>query len=205
MIKSKKINTEMVAPVSGIVTALNVTAGKASDFKKPCAVISSTDALQVKISIYEKYLKNVQVGQKALISGVAFAKSGYSGTLTYISPSARQQTSSSMSETVVDAVVTLNSDEIDESLRIGLTAKAKLYVSNSSSSLVVPYEYVQQDEENFEYVYVAENNKAVKRIITTGDELSNGFCILSGLAAGDKVIENPEDISGDGTPVTITK
>ncbi|MPN44067.1 hypothetical protein SDC9_191628 [bioreactor metagenome] len=157
--------------------------------------------MQVRISILEDNLKNIKIGQAATVNGTAFTKEGYDGTITYISPSARQQYSGTSSETVVDAIVTLS--EKDDSLKPGLSAKAKIQVSDLVESIIVPYDYVMQDEENREYVYLYDNGIAVKRIIVTGREFYEGFQIESGLSAGDRVIQNPGDIKQEKEKVVL--
>lgn len=197
------VSTAVTAPVSGIVTTLNTAEGELTDASKPCVVISPSGALQVKVTIHERDVRDVRVGQQALVSGVAFAKESYPGTVKSISPSARQQYNGSVSETVVDAVVELQPDALDDSLRLGLTAKAQLIVSSEENALVVPYEAVLQDDQEREYVYVVENGRAVKRVIETGDELRSGLRVTAGLAARDRLVENPESISKSGVPVVV--
>lgn len=197
------VETAVTAPVSGIITSLNAAEGELTDASKPCVVIAPDSSLQVSVAIHERDIKNVRVGQKAVISGVAFAKDSYSGTVKSISSSARQQYVGSVSETVVDAVVELPDDEVDDSLRLGLTAKAQVVVSSAQDSLLVPYEYVLQDDQGREFVYVAENGRAVKRCIETGDELRSGFSVTAGLQAGERIITNPDAIPQNGVPITV--
>ena len=130
----------------------------------------------------EKDLRKIQVGQAVRVSGMAFDKENYTGTLTYVSPSARQQVSGTTTETVVDAVVTLQ--ETDASLRPGLTAKASVVTGSVPDVIIAAYEDVLQDEEGNEYLFVYRNGRACKRVIITGSERSEGFEIVSGLEAG---------------------
>lgn len=185
---------EVKAPISGILTTLNVAQGELTDTENACAVISSNESLQVTISINEKSLKKASVGQTVNVSGMAFDKDIYQGTLSYIAPSARQQLAGSTTETVVDAVVTLDDDQLDDSLRPGLSAKARIVIGSTPAALVVPYEDVMQDEEGNEYVFLYQEGKAVKRMVVTGDELTSGYQILEGLQNGDQVIRAPEEL-----------
>ena len=203
MVPDGTVHKELTAPVSGIVTALNVSSGELTDAGKPCVVISSSEALQVKIAINEKNIRNLSLGQSASISGTAFTKPQYSGQVTYISSSARQQYVGNVSETVVDATITLSPAEVDESLRIGLSAKAKVTIGSTPDAMVVPYEYVLQDEDGREFVYLYREGSAVKQVIETGSELGIGFEVTKGLQAGDQVITQPEKITRDGTAVAI--
>lgn len=201
LVPEQQIQKTITAPISGVVRTLNVAEGEAVDSETPCAVISSGNALQVKVTIHENNLKDIAVGQIATVSGTAFSKKGYAGTVSYIAPSARQQYSGTSSETVVDAIITLN--ERDESIKPGLSAKSKIRIGDAVERVVVPYEYVLQDDLNQEYVYVLENGYAVKRVIETGKEWTEGFEIESGLVSGERIIANPTDIQKPGERVTI--
>ncbi|MCL2885152.1 MAG: efflux RND transporter periplasmic adaptor subunit, partial [Oscillospiraceae bacterium] len=187
------------APADGVVTSLSVRSGALSDTSSPCAVIAASDDLQVSIIIRERDLKQIQVGDSVRVSGMAFAKDSYTGTVTWISPTARQRISGTSSETVVDATVKLDGAEIDDSLRLGLTASAEVDVGTVAGALVVPYTSVLQDAVG-EYVYVLAGGRAVRRDITTGLELPDGFCVTGGLNAGDEVLNDPAAVQYSGQP-----
>ena len=198
---SKQINQKVTAPVSGKVSTINVAEGEAIDSDTPCAVISSSDTLQVKVAIYEDSIKNVKVGQTAVVTGQAFQNDRYTGTVTYISSSARQKYSGTSSETVVDALITLT--DSDDSVKPGLTAKTKIQIGTKSECIIVPYDYVMQDDDNQEYVFLYKKGRAVKCNVETGKEYYDGFEIVSGLSSGDLVIKNPDNIQKSGISVTL--
>ncbi len=203
-ITSANVNAEVTAPISGVLTALNVSEGRMTDVTKPCAVIASNERLQVSITIKESHLRDIAVGQEVMVSGVAFAKQNYRGTVTYIAPAARQNgTAASAGETVVDAVVELDSEEIDESLRLGLSAKATVVVNDMPQALVVPYEYVLQSDSGQEYVYLEKDGVAVRQDIQTDEELAAGFVVTAGLQEGDRIITSPTLISQSGRKITV--
>lgn len=201
LVPEQQIVKSVTAPIDGMVRALNVAEGETISTDSPCAVISSGDTVQVKVTIHESKLKDIAVGQAATVSGTAFREAEYAGTLTYISLSARQQYSGTNSETVVDAVITLS--EWDDSLKPGLSAKSKIQIGSVEDCLVIPYEYVLQDERNQEYVFLYKNGRAVKQVIQTGREWNDGFEVTQGLSAGDRVIQNPSDIVKDGEMVSL--
>ena len=201
---SLNLQKEVTAPVRGIVSSLNVTEGDITDTSKPCVVISSGEALQVKIGVPEKGLSHIYEGQEVTLSGVAFEKESYRGTVSEISPSARTQLNGSVSETVVDTTVTIDPEDVDDSLRVGLSAKASVTLEVSPNALIVPYDAVQQDDDGREYVYVYENGKAVKRVITTGNELVEGFEVKKGLSDGDQIIADPSKVDKNGAVVKST-
>ena len=195
------IQKEVTAPVTGVLTALNIKTGTLSDSAKPCAVISSSESLQIKVAVREKDLKGIAIGQSVQVSGTAFSKSTYPGTVTYISPSARQQYVGSVSETVVDATVTLDPSSLDDSLRMGLSAKASVVVSSQDNALIVPYDCILQDENNKEFVYVYQEGRALRRDIVTGEGFSDGCLVSSGLSRGDRVVMEPGLVKKDGEEI----
>ncbi len=196
------IDTTVTAPISGVIETLNVEEGATVSVSKPCVVISSSEALQVTVEIGERDIKNIRVGQPARISGAAFAKDVYNGTVKSIASSAKQQYSTTTaSETVVEAVVVIDAAELDSSLRLGMTATTDIVIDEQADGLVVPYDAVMQDDEDREYVYILENGRAVKRIIETGWELRDGFQVTSGLSAGETIITEPAMITADGMSV----
>ena len=201
MIPEASIPLYIKSTTSGVVRSLNAEKGQAVDNKTPCVTISASDGLQVKVSVHENNLKSIKIGQTAVINGSAFTKSSYYGKVTFIAPYARQQYSGTTTETVVDAIITL--DEKDESLKPGLSAKSRILINSTPNCIVVPYEYVLQDENNNEFVYVYENHCAVKRVILTGKELYEGFQVLEGLSPGEQIIANPADIQKSGEKVNL--
>lgn len=201
LVSDDQIKKEITAPISGKIRSINASSGNSVNTESPCAVISSSDALQVKVSIQESRLKNIKVGQLAVVSGIAFTVSEYQGVVSFISSTARQQYVGTTTETVVDAVISLS--EKDDSLKPGLSAKSKILVGSEKNSIVIPYEYVLQDEFNNEYVYLYKDGYSIKCVVKTGKELTNGFEILSGLSPGDLVIKNPDKIKKAGEKVRL--
>ncbi len=202
-IDDEMITKEVTATTSGVLSSLNVTPGSLADTSKPCAVIASSDRMQVKIAVREQDLQKVAIGQSVTITGSGFRKSAYTGVLTELSSSARQQLVGTVTDTVVDAVVVFDQEQMDASLRVGLNAKAAVRVSSTPDALVVPYECVMQDEEGTEYVYALSDGRAVRRNIVSGEEWSTGFHVVSGLQAGDQVIANPDKVPHDGAAVIL--
>ena len=194
-------DTDVTAPISGVVDSINVEEGKAVSSAKPCAVISSDEKLRLLVEIGERDVKYVHRGQTVHISGAAFTKERYAGRVLSVSSTATEQYSGTSAETVVEATVEIDPADCDESLRLGLTATADIVVDRQENGLVVPYDCVLQDANGQEYVYIYENGYASKRIIETGWELRDGFQVVSGLAAGDQLITEPALITENGASV----
>ncbi len=186
------------APVDGIVTELNVQEGALTDHQTPCAVIAPSEDVCVAVAIREKHLRDVKVGQRVEVRGVGFSKDRYSGVVSAIADSAHQQFIGSMSETVVDAVVTLDDGQADRSLRVGLGATATVTVDTVEKALLIPYECMAQTEKGEEYIYVlAQDGNAYRRVVKPTAEYAGGALVVSGISAGERLVLNPESLSGE--------
>jgi multidrug efflux pump subunit AcrA (membrane-fusion protein) len=74
---------------------------------------------------------------------------------------------------------------------------------SADNTITVPVRTIQRDDNNAAFVYVAENGKAVKKIITTGTEYRGQVEVKSGLKANDKLITLGYDLINDGDPVSF--
>ena len=194
--------TQITAPVSGVVSSLDVRAGEVLDHQKPCATISGGKGVQITVAIRERHLPQVHIGQEVVVTGVAFSKKQYSGVVTEIASVAHQQYIGSASETVVDAVITLKESMVDSSLRTGLNAQAVIVTDVHENCMVVPYECVTQTDEGEECVYVyRENGIAERQILQVAGEFAEGILVVSGISSGERLVQNPDALSGERATV----
>lgn len=182
---------EIRAPVSGRLISVSLKEGEHTDITQASFIIVENEDMQVRLSVPETQIQDVQVGQRVTITGSGF-KNTYSGTVQNISDQAKQEASSSGVDTVVEVLVSL--EKPGDEIKPGFTAKAKIVTAEKDHVVILPYEAIQAEVDGTEYVLTIENNRAVKHIITTGDEFENGVAVLSGLEHGEEVIHDPSGI-----------
>lgn len=193
----------ITAPYAGEISSLSATDQGYVQPGIPVAEISeSLDQLQVRLSVNESQIAEIKTGQKAVITGVGFKNTSYTGIVKSISSDAKQITSTTGQETIVEVIVKVNSPGTD--IKPGYTAKAKIVISEDSGVLVAPYEAVRADKDGSEYVFKLNEKRAVKTPVVTNKEFDNGFEVTSGLSKNDEIIANPDTVS-DGTYVIPTQ
>ena len=191
----------VTAPAAGVVSAVGATQGGLLSAEMPCVVLAEGDGVQVSVAVRENMLPRIAVGQEVAVSGVAFDKPSYKGYISQIASSARSRVSGAGSETVVDAVVCLADGEADDSLLLGLTAKAAVTVATRENVLLVPYDCLAQDENGKDYVYRVQNGIAQQMTVTVLQELSEGALVEDGLTDGDVLVRAPEALHGEQVAV----
>lgn len=191
----------ITAPIDGIVLSVDAINGATVETTIPCVTIAATSGLQVRVIIREKQLPSLEVGQTVRVSGAGFDKEVYCGRLDEISSAA---SSSTGAEGIVEGVVTLDEGEADESLRIGLSAKAKVVVAAVEKGLLIPYEAIVQDDRE-SHVYFADGGQATRQTIDPQGEFTGGVLVAQTDWIGRTLILEPDKVSGDGASVRVAQ
>lgn len=190
---------KLTAPEDGILVAVNGHTGQTLEEGTPCVVIAPRSSVQVRIAIREKDLRKLKEGMPVRVTGDGFSKKSYTGTLTEISSTAHTKGG----ETVVEGVVSLQSGQVDDSMRLGLTAKAAVITSSKEDGVVVPYEAVREDDNAKEYVYVLQDGVAVRRELKVAAELMDGLLLEDTSLAGATLITQPDLVPEEGAAVAV--
>lgn len=180
------------APMDGVVTAVEIENDVLSRTAKPIITISDTNSYVAMVTVGESYSSDINVGDPAIITGTGFSNKQYEGHISKIFPVARKTTGVAIPETVVDVEICI--DNPDKSLKAGFTARAEIITNIKRNMLTVPYEAIQQDDKNVEYVYIVHNSKAVRKDIETGLELLEGVEVTEGLKEDELLVSNASTI-----------
>lgn len=184
----------VTAPVEGTVTQLNLEEGQLGGMDPPMAVISEEGSFTITANINEAQISKVAVGQRVVITGSGFSSS-YEGHVKAIADSAKQVMVGSATETVVETTFTI--DNPDQALKPGFTAKVEVIVDMGENVLLLPYEALCREEDT-DYVYLAGEERALRRNVLLGREVAEGVEVLTGLEEGDLVVITPSSIEHSG-------
>jgi RND family efflux transporter MFP subunit len=193
------LENSLNAPISGTLTSIVDGSTGINAPSSTLATIVDMDHLQVKAQVDEDSIKDVKVGQKALISGNGLTGK-YSGVVKMVYPVAESSSNDTASNSVY---VIISIDKPDRHIIPGLSANVSINVSKKNNTVYLPYDSIKQDDNGTEYVYIFDKGIAKRRNITTGIENDNGVEVLNGVNRGEIVIEDPSDTVRDGIKVQI--
>jgi RND family efflux transporter MFP subunit len=194
------IEANLYAPISGVVTDMTDTGDGMTPASTSLIQITDFSSLQVMAQIKEDDLKNVKMGQPAFITGSGF-NGNYNGIVSRIYPSSGQVQTDSGSENMVNIIISINN--LDKNLRPGLDTNVTIKTAVRDGTIVVPFESILQDDNGQEYVFVFKNGRAIRQNITTGDEYDTGVEVLTGITAGETIIDDPPDSLSNGSNISI--
>ncbi len=148
----------------------------------------------------ENNISKIRLGQTAQISGNGFKDKTYTATVTKIGDTAKKVSIGGVKIAAVEVALSIN--EPDTALKSGFSATARIYTEDVAKVTLVPYTAVVF-KSGKEYVYLYKDDSAVLAPVKTGRELVGGYEVISGIKSGDKIILNPQKISGEARSVTV--
>ncbi len=179
------------APFSALVSERYVSVGEYVTPSTKVAHLVDIDPLRLELTIPEQHMSAVQQGQTVQFEVAAFPGRSFTGTVHYIGPSVRATTRDLVFEAMVP--------NADKRLRPGLFATARLDVGEKKLP-VVPRSALRRDGDTTRVFAVVESH-VEERIVQTGPAAGDGVAVVKGLAAGERVVDRPDDRVSDGVAV----
>lgn len=218
--KESFAKTIIRAPISGTVTTLNIKIGETAVSSLGGAAgsnlmtIANTATMITEVNVDEADIAKVATGQAVAIFLAAYPDVAINGEVLTIplapkQPAAAQQQGGASQARSYSVKVKLI-DTKGLGLRPGMSCRAEIFTASSGRSLAVPLAAVfSNNDENTDtvagkragknarraatenYVFVDQDGKAEKRVVTIGASDDSYQEVRTGIAAGDVVITGP--------------
>lgn len=183
----------LTAPFGGVIAAKMADAGQNVMPGTPVARLVSAGGQQVRMSVPEAEIGQINVGDKGRIDVAALGGKSYRATVTE-----KGVTANALSRSYD---VRLKVDNADSRLLPGMVVSVTLSSRGATGYPVVPAGIVQIDERNKTFVWVVSDGKAARRDINCGEYVGDGVTVTSGLKAGERVIVEGSQKVCNGTKV----
>lgn len=180
------------APFSGVVTEKKISAGAFVRRGQAICGLVRIDPLRAELAIPEVAVPFIKVGQKGRLNVQSFPDRTFDAVVRYIGPSLRSE-----ARTLVVEAVVPNSERI---LKPGLFVTARVELPKNEPTLLVPSAAIVTDS-GVSHVFVLGKDRVSERIVALGDRYGTSVKIRSGVAAGERVVVNPDRRLVDGLDV----
>lgn len=176
--------TELIAPLSGVITRINAEVGALVAPGLPVVEIADLDPLQLSIQVDEIDVRAIAAGMPAQIRFDALPDVRAVGTIEQIALLAENVGG------IVNYDVRVRLDEYDPRIRVGLTADASFVVERREDTLVVPNAFIRIDRRaGAAFVnQIANSGELVEIPVTLGLQGGDVSEVVSGLAEGDVIV-----------------
>lgn len=176
----------IVAVADGIVESVEIVKGSYANETQTLMTIINADKIGVEFAISKDDLTAITEGQKAR---VVIADKEYTGKVEFVSRVATMDSTAlgtaSSGGSIKGRIVI---DNPDDSIFVGVAAKAYIFIGESVGTLAIPYSALCTDVEGDYVLVVNDNNIIERKNLTLGLYSGEYYEVLDGLAEGDKVI-----------------
>lgn len=179
------------APISGVVTKINVMPSDNVDKEDELFTISRTDRMKARLWVPEKEISNYEVGQRAAAQWNDLTLSGRVVQVDRAINAAHQAFG-----------VTAEFDNPQGLQLCGMIARIKVVSYAQNDAVVIDRKNVAHDDGG-SYVYLARDNRAEKRYVTLGPSNGLDVEVQSGLTSGDTLITDGQLNLFDGTLIRV--
>lgn len=184
----------LAAPFAGTITDVQIQAGDQVAPGKVALQIDDLSRLWVDVRISEVDINRVKVGQNTLLTFDAILGKEYQGRVSQV---ARVGT---LSQGVVDFIVTIELLDGDENVKPGMTAAVSIVVDQLEDVLLVPNRAVRI-KDGQRVVYILQGGQLAAVRITLGATSDTYSQVLNGeLKPGDQIVLNPPIEFEEGGP-----
>lgn len=177
-------NCIVKSPIDGYVSSKNVEVGQTASQGIDSFVIKDPKLVEVEIKVTEAVIGNVHIGSRADIDVASAQKTGISGQV--------QSMSKTKDDTTGLYSVRISLENEDDLIKDGMIANVSLVTASMSNVALIPQSALITEGEAT-YVYVAHDDRAVKKQIEIGLANEEEVAVLVGINEGEKVITEGKD------------
>lgn len=197
-------NTQLKAPFSGIISGKYFENGEiysgspVATVGKPAVLsIIQISNLNAQVNVSSSYFPIAALGMKAEIISELYPDKKFTGEIYRIYPTIDNATKT--------FIVEIKIQNENLKLRPGMFAKIRLNFGEGYALLVPSLAVIKQTGTNNMYVFVNENNIAIKKLVKTGRIINDETEILEGIKEGEELIIVGQNKLENQTPVKIIK
>jgi HlyD family secretion protein len=202
--KSQLDATVIRAPISGTILERSVEKGELltgqfASAARPVFSLANLEDIQADLDVAQDDFAKLSPHQKAVVTVDAFPDLKWDGVIAEVSPEANRQKA-----TIEVKVQILNPDSHlrpEMNTTVHFIADENRNATAQSAGAYVPTAALR-DAEGKKYVFIAFNNKAMKRDVKILSQRSGG-ALVSGLNGGETVITTAPDGLKDGDKIKI--
>ena len=178
--RQRLADTTIHAPFDGVIQTKHASIGEYLAASAPVVTLVRMNPLRLRAEVPERTATKVQAGQKVRVMVDSDPKV-YEGVITRLGPTINEQ----------NRMLTVEADvQNPGGLRPGAFARIHIVTEATAKAVTVPTQAIVTFA-GLEKVWIAQDGKAVEKLITAGRRTEEWTEIIKGIKAGDIIIVDP--------------
>lgn len=194
--RNLKANTVLKSPIGGVVSMRNFDNGDLAG-SQPILQVMQINPVKVKINVSELFFTKVKIGMPVKLKLDVYEEEVFMGKISLIAPTIDPVTRTVMCEVTIP--------NTNQKVRPGMFGRVELNFGEKEMVVVPDRAVEKQAGSNERYVFVYENGKVRRRVITLGSRQGDSYAVLSGLTEGEQVVTAGQAKLTDGAPAALIK
>ena len=195
--KNLQENTQLLSPISGIITARNYDSGDMYSGGEPIYTVEQIRPVKLFVNVSESYFTDVKKGNEVDIKLDVYGDEVFKGKVSLVYPTIDAST-----RTFPVEIKIVNTDE---RVRPGMFARATMNFGTLNHVVAPDQAIVKQSGSGDRYIYVYKNGKVSYQKVELGRRMGNKYEIVSGVENGDHVVITGQNRLTNGMEVEIEK
>lgn len=192
-----KENTQLISPISGVVTARNYDDGDMAS-STPILTVETLAPVKMLINVSETYYPKVRKGMPVSVKLDTYGDESFTGKVSIVYP-----TIDPSSHTFPVEIQLANADQ---KVRPGMFARATLTFGVARRTVIPDMAVVKQMGAGDYYVFIYEPDGTVRRsVVQLGRRLGEEYEVISGVPAGAQVVIAGQNKLADKMAVDVVK
>lgn len=195
--KNLQENTQLLSPVTGIVTARNYDNGDMYSGGTPLFVVQQIRPVKLMVNVSEGFFTRVKKGMDVDVKLDVYGDETFKGKVSLIYPT--------IDPTTRTFPVEIKIANNDERVRPGMFARVTINFGTINHVVVPDQAIVKQSGSGDRYIYVYKDGKVSYQKIELGRRMGNKYELVSGVADNDQVVVSGQSRLTNGMEVEIVE
>ncbi len=190
-------NTQLLSPISGIVTARNYDDGDMYSSGNPVLTIERITPVKLLVDASETYFTQLKKGMKVSVKLDVYGDEQFEGIITLVYPTISPNTRT--------FPVEIKLQNSNMKVRPGMFARATLNFGEKDRVVVPDQSIIKQVGSGDRYVYVYKDGKVSYNKVVLGQRLGTEYELISGVENNSQVVIAGQNNLNNGAEVQLEK
>ena len=190
-------NTQLLSPISGIVTARNYDSGDMYNGGTPIFTVEKIRPVKLLVNVSESLFTKVEKGKEVDVQLDVYGEEHFKGIVSLVYPTIDAATRT--------FAVEIQIQNADEKVRPGMFARVTMDFGKEHRVVAPDRAVVKQAGAGDRYIYVYREGKVSYEKVVLGQRMGNRYEVISGVSDGDQVVVTGQSRLTNGMEVELEK